>query len=127
MSTTAPSTAPIVEPSSAGRLISLKLTSYGGVEGSHVSFRLCFEDHVRDTEPATTIEQVFRDASRIAAAWGLLGEPLIPTSSVVSVGDRHQVTLRRPGDPSAVPAIRTECNPLVAAMEGWLDLFNRGA
>lgn len=89
-----------------------------------VWFQLEFEGRVFSTNPVANPRDAFREASRAAITWQLLGEPFYPVYEVDQGPDGYTVRLRRSADDQQ-PAVEVRHVTLVeAAMFAWLELFN---
>lgn len=90
-----------------------------------VWFQLEFEGQAFPTNLVATPRDAFREASRAAITWQLLGEPFYPHCEVAHGPSGHTVRLRRSSD-DPQPAVEVTHVTLVeAAMFAWLELFNR--
>ena len=101
------------------------VTHAGTPQKPLVWFQLEFEGRVFSTNPVATPRDAFREASRAAITWQLIGEPFYPHLEVASGPNGHTVRLRRSADDSQPPVACTHITLAEAAMFAWLELFNR--
>lgn len=120
-----------IAPPAVGRrapLISCHGVSHLGTrEKPLVWFQLEFEGRVFSTNPVANPRDAFREASRAAITWQLIGEPFYPHLEVANGPDGHTVRLRRSADDPQPPVEHTHVTLVEAAMFAWLELFNRSA
>ncbi len=107
-------------------LISCTCVTHAGTrESPLVWFQLEFEGRTFSTNLVATPRDAFREGSRAAIIWHLLGEPFYPHCEVASGPNGHAVRLRRSADDPQPPVEATHITLVEAAMFAWLELFNR--
>ena len=101
------------------------VTHAGTPQKPLVWFQLEFEGQTFSTNLVAAPRDAFREASRAAITWRLLGEPFYPHCEVVSGPNSHTVRLRRSADDPRPPVEAAHITLVEAAMLAWLELFNR--